>query len=210
MCNFGGSSMCNMPSLWAARRAAKTAHCHLTCKEHTSFQKCNSSAEAQGGSCCSADLPSINHTNIKDIAVSHKRTSPLRCHQWKPYCGHWAPKRGEWARVTPLHFSAMGWLAPFTLLFKQLGPQKSYRLLQRGEAPAHRVEGDEIPAQKPKHLCPWLQWLIDIKDPRAEAWWDHKWRHDPILFFHMFLQQLGLWQNRLIKMWSGLNNLQGS
>lgn len=82
--------------------------------------------------------------------------------------------------------------------------------MQRGEAPAHRVEGDEIPAQKPKHLCPWIQRLIDIKDPRAETRWDHKWRHDPILFFHMFLQQLGLWQDRLIKMWSGLNNLQGS
>ncbi|EOB02823.1 hypothetical protein Anapl_00893 [Anas platyrhynchos] len=39
-------------------------------------EKCNSSAEAQGGSCCSADLPSINHMNIKDIAVSRKGPVP--------------------------------------------------------------------------------------------------------------------------------------
>lgn len=41
--------------------------CHLTCKEHTSFQKCSISAEVQGGKHCSPDIPPADHMSIEDI-----------------------------------------------------------------------------------------------------------------------------------------------
>lgn len=136
------------------------------------------------------------HEHRGHQASQMQRVSPMRPCWWKPNCSHWAPKRGEWTRVALHHFSAMGWLVPFAplLLFKQLRPQKPYRLLQSGEAPSHRVGANGNPGEKSKHRFTQIWWLTDItvshqrNRSTATAQCDHEQRQGSILLPCIFLQ----------------------
>lgn len=147
------------------QESCESVPCHLTCKEHTSFQKCNIGAEGQERRICSPDIPPINHMDIRNTRPQSD-TKGQSCETLQVETKLQPPRtqrRGvDKGNTAPL--SAAGWLVHFAplLLFKQLRPQKSYRLLQSWKAPSHRVAADGNPGEKSKHRFTLIWWLTDI------------------------------------------------
>lgn len=130
------------------QESCENAPCHLTCKQHTSFQKCNISAEVQGGRHCSLSIPPANHTSFKDIRPlsDAKGLSCVNLLVETEQQALGSQKREENKALQ--HCSARAWLAPFAPLPR---PQNLYGFLQTGEAPSHRVGAGGSPGEKSKH-----------------------------------------------------------
>lgn len=141
--------------------SCKNVPCHLTCKEHTSLQKLNISAEVKGRWCYSPNIPPASHMSIKDIkplsdakgqtllvgiklqplstqkrAVDQGSTAPLLCNGLAgSFC---TSATFQAAQITKnLQVTAEQW-GPFT------------------------YSADGNPGVKSKHRFTWICWLTDI------------------------------------------------
>lgn len=111
MLALGSSSVHNMPSLQAAKKAMKMSHAIWHAKNTVHFRNVIFLQKQKEEDA----VPQTSHqiTTWASRTSDHsqiQRVRPTRPRWWKPYCNHWAPKRGKWTRVALHHCSAMGWL----------------------------------------------------------------------------------------------------
>lgn len=163
MLALGGSSVRNMASLWVSRRAVKVSHAIWHAKNILHFRNVTFvQKDRKEESVPQTSHQSTTWTSRTSDNSQTWRISSVRPRRWKPNCSHLVPGRWEWTRVTLCHFLQRLVLFAPLLLFKQLRPQKPYRMLQSGKAPSHRVGADGNPRKKSKHRFTLIRWLTDI------------------------------------------------